>query len=89
VAEKETDVLVEVTHNYRVHLVPESVLENADALRMPDGTFLNLKKTGVEHDLTRIPHRHRLIGTTSDFEVCGILPTLKIAEAPESIQKPN
>lgn len=86
---EETDVLIEVMHNYRAYFVPESVLKSADALQMPDGTLLDLRRTGIEHDTTRTPHRHRLIGANHEYEVCGTFPTLKVVEAPESAQKPN
>lgn len=88
--EKERQILVEVVHNYRKYFIDKSILEAADALQMPDGTLLNLKRTGIEYDTTSYPPRHRLIGTNDEYEVWGILPCLQVAKVTESsAQKPN
>ena len=83
-------LLVEVVHNYRTYFVPEATLKEADALQMPDGTFLDLRKTGIEYDYARTPSRYRLIGTTSEYERWGRLPTLNVIELQEEeAHKPN
>lgn len=87
---KEAGLLVEIIHNYRTYFVPESVLRNADVLKMPDGTFLDLRKTGIEYDYGRTPCRYRLIGATHEYEIWGRLPTLSVVEVPETgAHKPN
>ena len=72
--------LVEINHNYRIYFVPESMLAGVNALKMPDGTFIDLSRTEIEYDYNCTPTRYELIGKTSEYKIWGKLPTLNVVE---------
>ena len=79
--EKIDDPLVEIHYDdYPVYFVPLSALKKADALKMPDGVFVDLRRAGIEYSFACTPCRYRLIGADPEDERLGKLPLLKIVE---------
>jgi len=83
---EKTEILVEVWHDYQKYLIPESQLKEADALGFPDGTVINLRQCGVEHDNTCEPSRYRLVSETDSYRDWGRLPTLNLLRVAPVVQ---